>query len=80
MLPLQPCRPTRAASPPVGPYWLHEVKHDGFRMIAWCDGERVRLLSRRGLDWGDRFPAIVAAIEALAGSLMHDWWRGDRVP
>jgi ATP-dependent DNA ligase len=35
-------------------------------MIAWHDGERVRLLSRRGLDWGDRFQMIVAAVEALS--------------
>jgi ATP-dependent DNA ligase len=40
------------------------MKHDGFRMIALRDGERVRLQSRRGLDWGDRFPPIVAAVEA----------------
>jgi bifunctional non-homologous end joining protein LigD len=35
-------------------------------MIARRDGERVRLLSRHGPDWGSRFPLIVAAIEALA--------------
>jgi ATP-dependent DNA ligase len=41
-------------------------KHDGYRMLAHRDGERVRLLSRRGVDWGDRLPTIVAAVEALA--------------
>jgi bifunctional non-homologous end joining protein LigD len=66
MLPLKPCLPTRAANPPAGPEWLHEIKHDGFRMIARRDGERARLISRRGLDWGDRFGSIVAAVEALA--------------
>jgi ATP-dependent DNA ligase len=66
MLPLKPCLPTRAPSPPPGPDWLHEIKHDGFRMVAVRDGERVRLISRRGLDWGDRFPAIIAAVDALA--------------
>jgi bifunctional non-homologous end joining protein LigD len=65
MLPLKPCLPTRAPSPPAGPDWLHEIKHDGFRMIAHRNG-RARLLSRHGRDWGDRFPAIVAAVEALA--------------
>jgi bifunctional non-homologous end joining protein LigD len=35
-------------------------------MVARRDGEHLRLLSRRGLDWADRFPAIVTAIEALA--------------
>ena len=66
MLPLKPCLPTGAPSPPVGPNWLHEIKHDGFRMLARRDSERVRLISRRGVDWGDRFPLVVAAVEALA--------------
>ena len=35
-------------------------------MFAHRDGERVRLISRRGVDWGDRFPLLVAPIEALA--------------
>jgi ATP-dependent DNA ligase len=66
MLPAKPCLPTSAPSPPVGPEWLHEIKHDGYRMLAHHDGARVRLISRRGLDWGRRFPTIVAAIKALA--------------
>ena len=55
MLPPKPCLPTRAPSPPAGPDWLHEIKHDGFRMIVWRDGERVRVISCHGRDWGDRF-------------------------
>jgi ATP-dependent DNA ligase len=66
MLPLKISLPTRAPAPPAGPDWLREIKHDGFRMIARRDGERVRLISRRGLDWGDRFQAIAAAVKALA--------------
>jgi ATP-dependent DNA ligase len=66
MLPFKPCLPTSAPVPPSAPDWLHEIKHDGYRMFAHRDGERVRLLSRRGLDWGDRFPTIVRAIKALA--------------
>src|SRR5215468_4294384 len=66
MLPVRVCLPTGAVHPPDGPEWLHEIKHDGFRMIARRDGERVRLISRRGLDWGDRFGTIVAAVETLA--------------
>ena len=58
--------PEACASAPAGPDWLHEIKHDGYRMFAHRDGERVRLISRRGVDWGDRFPLLVAAIEALA--------------
>jgi ATP-dependent DNA ligase len=65
MLPAKSCLPTSAPSPPVGPEWLHEIKHDGYRMLAHHTA-RVRLISRRGLDWGSRFPTIVAAVEALA--------------
>jgi bifunctional non-homologous end joining protein LigD len=49
---LKPCLPTSTSSPPSGPDWLHEIKHDGYRMIAHRDGERV--ISRRGVD---RFPS-----------------------
>src|SRR6516165_751958 len=66
MLPVRVCLPTGAVHPPEGLEWLREIKHDGFRMIARRDGERVRLISRRGLDWGDRFGTIVEAVEALA--------------
>jgi len=66
MFPAKPCLPTSIPSPPGGREWLHEIKHDGYRMLAHHDGGRVRLISRRGLDWGDRFPAIVAAVNTLA--------------
>jgi bifunctional non-homologous end joining protein LigD len=37
-----PCLPTKAPQPPTGDAWLHEIKHDGFRVVARKDGERVR--------------------------------------
>ena len=40
---IAPCFPTKATKPPSGPLWLHEIKHDGFRLIARKDGKRVRL-------------------------------------
>jgi hypothetical protein len=46
-----PCIPTRAARPPAGPDCVHEIKHDGYRLIARHDGETVRLFTRRGYDW-----------------------------
>jgi ATP-dependent DNA ligase len=55
---IQPCIPTRAAKPPSGPDWVHEIKHDGYRLIVRRDGENVRLHTRRGYDWSDRYPAI----------------------
>ena len=61
----EPCLPRLAKAPPAGSGWLHEIKHDGFRIIARRDGERVRLFTRNGYDFGERFPLIVAAVEAL---------------
>jgi ATP-dependent DNA ligase len=45
-----------AMQPPTGETWLHEIKHDGFRIIARKDGARVRLYSRPSNDLTDRFP------------------------
>jgi bifunctional non-homologous end joining protein LigD len=45
-----PCLPTKAPQPPNGDAWLHEIKHDGFRVVARKDGDRVRLYSRPGND------------------------------
>jgi ATP-dependent DNA ligase len=61
---ITPCLPTKIDKLPSGSQWLHEIKHDGFRIIARKDGERVRLYSRPGNDFTHRFPLIV---ETLAG-------------
>jgi bifunctional non-homologous end joining protein LigD len=45
--------------------WLHEIKHDGFRVIARKDGDRVRLYSRPGNDLTRQFPLIVEALARL---------------
>jgi bifunctional non-homologous end joining protein LigD len=45
---------------------LHEIKQDGFRLLARKEGARVRLWSRRGADFTDRFPAIAKAVSGLA--------------
>ena len=44
-----PCLPTKTDKLPSGSQWLHEIKHDGFRIIARKNGERVRLYSRRAM-------------------------------
>jgi ATP-dependent DNA ligase len=62
---IAPCLPMTAPRPPSGPLWLHEVKHDGFRIIARKDGLRVRLYSRQGNDLTNRFPLIVEAMARL---------------
>ena len=50
---------------PAGPHWLHEVKYDGYRIIARKAGEEITLFSRSGLDWTVRFPAIAKALLTL---------------
>jgi bifunctional non-homologous end joining protein LigD len=62
---IAPCIPMRAAKPPVGPDWVHEIKHDGYRLIVRRDGETVRLFTRRGYDWTDRYPTIARAAAKL---------------
>jgi ATP-dependent DNA ligase len=52
---IEPCRP------PSGPLWVHEIKHDGYRLIVRRDGLRVRSFTKNGHDWANRFPAIVDA-------------------
>ena len=62
---IEPCLPSPAKVPPSGPGWLHEIKHDGFRILARRDKAGVRLITRHGNDFSNRFPVIVAAIMAL---------------
>src|SRR5215207_744972 len=60
-----PCQPTLAAKVPAGDDWIHELKYDGFRIVALKDGDRVRLWSRNGRDWSNEFAAIASAVMAL---------------
>jgi bifunctional non-homologous end joining protein LigD len=59
------CQPVAAARPASGLGWIHEIKHDGYRMIARRDGAGVRLLTRNGHDWSGRYPLIMSAVDAL---------------
>jgi ATP-dependent DNA ligase len=52
---MEPCLPTSTKRLPSGKGWLHEIKHDGFRVIARKRGNRVRLYSRPGNDLTRRF-------------------------
>jgi bifunctional non-homologous end joining protein LigD len=79
---IEPCIPTRATKPPVGPQWIHEIKHDGYRLIARKRDGRVRLFTRNGFDWTDRYPRISEAVAGLrAASATIDgeavWCDGD---
>ena len=61
MLSFEFCLPTRATAVPDGPDWVHEVKYDGYRLRLERDGKRVRLITRGGYNWTDRYPWIVEA-------------------
>lgn len=50
---------------PDGDEWLHEIKYDGYRLQAAVSGDAVRLYTRTGLDWTDRFGALADALAAL---------------
>jgi hypothetical protein len=61
---IEPCLPSAAKAPPSGPGWIHEIKHDGFRIMARRGGAGVRLFSRNGYDFTSRFPLLTAAVTA----------------
>ena len=63
---IAPCLPSPAERPPSGPGWLHEIKHDGYRLMARRNAAGVRLLTRNGHDWTGRYSLIAQAAEALA--------------
>jgi bifunctional non-homologous end joining protein LigD len=69
----EPCIPTRGTKVPAGPDWLHEIKHDGYRLIVQREGKRVRLFTRNGYDWTDRYPLIAeAALRNRSSSFVVD--------
>jgi bifunctional non-homologous end joining protein LigD len=62
---IAPCLPTKTDKLPSGSQWLHEIKRDGFRVIARKKGPQVRLYSRPGNDLTYRFPLIVETLKRL---------------
>src|SRR5262249_51561286 len=62
---IEPCLPSPAKAPPSGPGWIHEIKHDGFRILARRDKAGVRLITRAGNDFSSRFPFIAMAVAKL---------------
>lgn len=61
-----PALATLAAKAPSGSKWVHEIKFDGYRLMARIEGGDVKLLTRTGLDWTKRFGRPVAdALKAL---------------
>ena len=62
---IEPCLPSPADQPPSGSNWIHEIKHDGFRLMARRDPVGIRLITRRGNDWTQRYPLVVEAVNHL---------------
>jgi bifunctional non-homologous end joining protein LigD len=58
---IEPCLALLAETPPSGDGWLHEIKFDGYRLMVLVDAKGARLMTRSGLDWTARFPAIADA-------------------
>jgi ATP dependent DNA ligase domain len=61
---IAPCLPTRTDKLPSGSEWLHEIKHDGFRVTARKNGAQVKLYSRPGNDLTYRSPLLCATSPA----------------
>jgi bifunctional non-homologous end joining protein LigD len=51
--------------PPEGTGWVSEIKFDGYRLLCWLDHGKVRVVTRNGLDWTDRLPAVARAVAGL---------------
>src|SRR5262249_45646199 len=62
---IAPCLPIATPKPPTGDRWIHEIKHDGYRFMALRGADRVRLFTRNGHDWTDRYPLVVMAVQTL---------------
>jgi hypothetical protein len=62
---IEPCLPSPADKAPSGASWIHEIKHDGFRLMARRDPVGIRLITRRGNDWTARYPLVVEAVNHL---------------
>ena len=62
---VSPSLATLRDEPPAGPGWVHEVKFDGYRIQARLDRGKVRLLTRKGLDWTEKFPNVAQALARL---------------
>ena len=62
---IEPCLLTLVDRAPSGDRWVHEIKHDGYRLMVRVESGGVQLLTRSGLDWTSRFPWVAEAAAAL---------------
>jgi bifunctional non-homologous end joining protein LigD len=69
---VEPCLAKLAAKPPKGDQWVSEIKWDGYRLAVHVDPAKVRVNTRGGQDWTDRFPTIAAEARELGTSMIMD--------
>jgi bifunctional non-homologous end joining protein LigD len=69
---IQPSRPTLSKKPPTGELWVHEVKHDGYRLQVHIRAGRVRLYTLNAADWTERYPRIVEEAAGLKRDAVLD--------
>ena len=62
---IDPAQPVKADKAPSGRLWIHEIKHDGYRLQIHKRGDRVRLYTMTGVDWTERYPWIVDGAKAI---------------
>jgi bifunctional non-homologous end joining protein LigD len=62
---VEPCLATLVDKAPSGPEWVHEIKFDGYRLQARIDGGKVKLLTRKGLDWTSKFKRVAEALKKM---------------
>jgi bifunctional non-homologous end joining protein LigD len=63
----KPMLATQGSAPPAGATgWIHEIKYDGYRTLAFVTGGKVRLLTRTGIDWTDRYGVLADAFSGLS--------------
>ena len=62
---VSPCFPVTRPAPPKGPDWIHEIKFDGYRVQLHKEGKRVKIYSRRGADFTERYAPIAEALSKL---------------
>lgn len=63
---IKPQLATLVEQPPQGDEWLHEIKFDGYRLIAFIENKNVRLMTRNNQNWTSKFPSIVKELTKLA--------------
>jgi ATP-dependent DNA ligase len=71
---IPPCIPTRAYQAPVGPGWVHEIKHAGYRLQVRRVGDQVRLFNFEFRGYA-REPLINMAMRAIAENRALKWWQ-----